>query len=656
MKKLRGSLPAKIAAIFLLTLSLLAMAASLGGILFLAEMDAYPNSLSRAQENLLDNMGISRTYEAAGQFLTGMEPDCIYSDTNFRFSVYDADGSLLYDNLNGEETIWEESVSYYPNFSVTIALPEETDDPGSDDSLDIWNSAFPYGTRTMPIQSGAKYEVRGYILKDFQADDGIRIGLDVLRALYDLRYHLIAVAVLAFVVWLLLFIFLLCAAGHRDATDVITPNFMDKIPFDLFALIVGFAFFVPFGLAIEITSESVIEIIAAGALLLAASLLGLLFCMSLATRIKLGGLIKGCLTYRVLRWCWKLLKKLWHSVTALCRSVLALFRTLPMLGRWGLALAAVLVVEFLYICATQYSVGARLFGWFVERAVLIALLLYALNCMKQLQAGARELAEGNDSYKVDTKRMYGGFKEHAEDLNNIGAGINKAVNERMKSEHFRTELITNVSHDIKTPLTSIVNYVDLLSKEEPENEKMREYIDVLSRQSARLKKLIDDLIEASKASTGNLSVNMERCELGVLLDQTAGEYGERLSRAGLELVLTKPEEPVAILADGRHMWRVFDNLMGNACKYAQPGTRVYLSLEEREDRAVISFRNISRSQLNISGDELMERFVRGDTSRNTEGSGLGLSIARSLVQLQHGSMELTVDGDLFKVVLSFKKE
>ena len=142
----------------------------------------------------------------------------------------------------------------------------------------------------------------------------------------------------------------------------------------------------------------------------------------------------------------------------------------------------------------------------------------------------------------------------------------------------------------------------------------------------------------------------------MLLDQTAGEYGERLSRAGLELVLTKPEEPVAILADGRHMWRVFDNLMGNACKYAQPGTRVYLSLEEREDRAVISFRNISRSQLNISGDELMERFVRGDTSRNTEGSGLGLSIARSLVQLQHGSMELTVDGDLFKVVLSFKKE
>ena len=223
----------------------------------------------------------------------------------------------------------------------------------------------------------------------------------------------------------------------------------------------------------------------------------------------------------------------------------------------------------------------------------------------------------------------------------------------MKSERFRTELITNVSHDIKTPLTSIVNYVDLLQKEEPENEKQREYLEVLSRQSGKLKKLIEDLIEASKASTGNLAVDLEPCELGVLLDQTSGEYGEKLESAGLELVLQKPEKPVRVMADGRHLWRVFDNLLNNIVKYAQPGTRVYLSLSEENGKARVDFRNISREQLNISAQELTERFVRGDASRNTEGSGLGLAIAMSLMRLQKGNMDITVDGDLFKVSLSF---
>ena len=245
---------------------------------------------------------------------------------------------------------------------------------------------------------------------------------------------------------------------------------------------------------------------------------------------------------------------------------------------------------------------------------------------------------------------------HAEDLNNIAEGISRAVDERMKSERFKTELITNVSHDIKTPLTSIINYVDLLEKEEPENEKMREYLEVLSRQSGKLKKLIEDLIEASKASTGNLSVSLESCELGILMEQMAGEYAEKFEAKGLETVLTKPEKPVRILADGRHMWRIFDNLMNNIVKYAKPGTRVYLSLESSGGKAKLTFRNISEAQLNISGEELMERFVRGESSRSSEGSGLGLSIAKSLAQLQKGEMNITVDGDLFKVELIFGEE
>ena len=233
--------------------------------------------------------------------------------------------------------------------------------------------------------------------------------------------------------------------------------------------------------------------------------------------------------------------------------------------------------------------------------------------------------------------------------------MTKAVNERMKSERFKTELITNVSHDIKTPLTSIINYVDLLEKTEIQDETQKEYLDVLKRQSARLKKLIEDLIEASKASTGNLPVDREDLVADVFLTQIAGEFEEKLSASGLELILNKPEGTVRVSADGRHLWRVVDNLMNNICKYALPNSRVYVNLEETKDEVTMTFRNISRYPLNITSDELMERFVRGDSSRNTEGNGLGLSIASSLMELMKGKLKLYVDGDLFKVVLEFPK-
>ena len=225
----------------------------------------------------------------------------------------------------------------------------------------------------------------------------------------------------------------------------------------------------------------------------------------------------------------------------------------------------------------------------------------------------------------------------------------------MKSERMKTELITNVSHDIKTPLTSIVSYVDLLKKQAMPNDQAREYLEVLDRQSARLKKLTEDLVEASKASTGNLTVDFQRTDVNVLLTQSAGEYQEKLAAKGMDLILTPAPENPAISADGRLLWRVFENLLSNIHKYAQPGTRVYLTCEAGENQVTTTFRNISATPLNISADELMERFVRGDASRNTEGSGLGLSIARSLTQLQHGTFSLTIDGDLFKAALTFPR-
>lgn len=320
---------------------------------------------------------------------------------------------------------------------------------------------------------------------------------------------------------------------------------------------------------------------------------------------------------------------------------------------WGglLIFGAISLVEFYTIIEAWWYGNPALF-WALKIVEVVALIIILFH-MKELHEGSKRVASGDMSQPIDTERMYWKFREHGENINKVSDGIALAVEERMKSERFKTELITNVSHDIKTPLTSIINYVDLMKKEEVQDEKLLEYMDVLDRQSARLKKLIEDLMEASKASTGNLTVNLEECDVEVLLTQVIGEFEEKLQKNQLEVVVDKPGHPVKMMADGRHLWRVLDNLLNNACKYSLPGSRVYVALKQEANEAVVTFKNISKTALNIPSDELMERFVRGDSSRNTEGSGLGLSIAQSLTELMQGSMKLDIDGDLFKVTLRF---
>ena len=294
--------------------------------------------------------------------------------------------------------------------------------------------------------------------------------------------------------------------------------------------------------------------------------------------------------------------------------------------------------------------------------ILILLLILALTALSLILHDLKIMNE-QMAYK---KKANAGFDVCVHSSSKTVVSLQKKINElyeqlaeaeinKLKKEQNMQKLLTNVSHDIKTPLTSIINYVDLLTKEDVENPKVQEYLEVLTRQSARLKKLIEDLIEASKASSGVLKVNWEKCVPEVLLTQAAGEYEERLQAKNLELVIHHPEEELSVLADGRHLWRVFDNLLNNIYKYAQPGTRVYLDLEQDERNVSIVFRNISKSPLHMTGEELQERFVRGDSSRNTEGSGLGLSIAQSLTELMHGSFHLLVDGDFFKVTLTFPR-
>ena len=306
------------------------------------------------------------------------------------------------------------------------------------------------------------------------------------------------------------------------------------------------------------------------------------------------------------------------------------------------------VQSFLIQCSFLSYDGGIFF--LLALALDLALLVgtaWLTHQLQILQAMGKSLAAGDLEAQLDTRKLFLDIKTHAESLNAIGAGMNEAVNRRMRSERLKTELITNVSHDIKTPLTSIVNYVDLLKKEDLPPA-AAEYVAVLDRQSSRLKKLTEDLVEASKASTGNVAVHLEPIVVNEIIHQAVGDYDERLAAGHLDVVVNTYEGNLMALTDGRLLWRVLDNLLSNVCKYAMAGTRVYVDLGVRDGMVLLAVKNISRDPLNVNAEELMERFVRGDASRHTEGSGLGLNIARSLMDLMGGSFQLSVDGDLFK--------
>lgn len=467
----------------------------------------------------------------------------------------------------------------------------------------------------------------------------------LVRVLYDLRYVIFFIAVLSFGLALASFVFLMQAAGHRPSDDQIHANWLTKMPADLLLGMEVLAGFLLWVLMYEgVQYRGGVFILAVGVVLALLLLVGA--SMDAAIRLKLGVQWKHTLLYWLGCHILRLGKKLGMVVGEL-------FLSLPLIWKTVLLVGAAAGFEMCFVVMNLYEGHSLVAFTIIKLIILVPAVLLSALMMRRLQKGGEAIASGDLSYQIDTSHMVMDFKTHGEQLNHIGEGMAAAVEERLKSERMKTELITNVSHDIKTPLTSIINYSDLIGKEPCDNEKITEYAEVLHRQSERLKRLIEDLVEASKASTGNLEVLLAPCEVGVLLNQAAGEYEQRLQQCQLELVTKQPEMPVKIMADGRRLWRVFDNLLNNICKYSQPGTRVYITVEVLDGNAVIAFKNTSRDALNISSEELMERFVRGDAARKSEGNGLGLSIAKSLTDLQNGTMALTVDGDLFKVVLTF---
>lgn len=378
-----------------------------------------------------------------------------------------------------------------------------------------------------------------------------------------------------------------------------------------------------------------------------AYLVGLVEGFSLLRQYKARVLWHNSLACRGWRWC----------VAALNNASFPVEMTACFLGYLGGNGALIYAIYYLYGNRELLPVP---FVYLIPAAVLVFfqvwtfLLLYRRSAeTEKISYAIFKMSEGDTSYKIDTLGFSGKGAGLAQTLNNLGDGLETALQEKVKSERLKADLITNVSHDIKTPLTSIINYVDLLKREKLPDEKIQRYLEVLDQKSQRLKTLTEDLVEASKASSGNLKLEMANIDLVEMIHQTNGEFEEKFGLRHLELVASLPPETILIAADGRRLWRVLENLYNNTFKYAMEHSRVYVDLEKKNGYAYFTIKNVSQNPLNINADELTERFVRGDVARTTDGSGLGLSIAKSLTLLQGGTFDLYIDGDLFKAQVGF---
>ena len=548
-----------------------------------------------------------------------------------------------------------------------------------------------------------EYQVTVYVSREY-ADMNRNPVWQLIGLVYTWRTQLMVGLGVSILLFALLAVYLCCAAGRKPGTDVVRAGGLNRVPLDLYAFLVilgvgciGAVFIEEAHLLPELEQTLALSVIGFGGYCCTLMFVG--FCFAFAAQVKTPEYFwwRNSLCGRAwhlfvlaCRWCWKLWLRIWRGLPGAARWVwnlaarifracwkLVLWTWKLVTGVWGAVWG--FLARWAKACGRwigrMYGMLPLMWQWLVAIPLLFFLLLinigsaspagillrmgivllatvYMASSFGTLLAGARRMCQGDLGTKVDDKMLVGCFREFADSLNGLSDVAVVAAREQLKSERMRTELITNVSHDIKTPLTSIINYVDLLQyPHTPEQEK--EYLAVLSRQSARMKKLIDDLMEMSKAASGSLPMEITQVDAGEAINQALGEFADKLAAADLTPVFRQPEEPILMMADGRLAWRAMSNLLSNAVKYALPGTRLYIDLSRAGNSVMISMKNISREQLNVSADELMERFVRGDTSRNTEGSGLGLNIAKSLMELQKGQLQLLVDGDLFKATLIF---
>ena len=628
MKKSFSGTGAKIAAViisYVLTVVVILSAVATGVMFYYKFYFSNPQTV---KEEIMTNMATSEAgFALHTWYWSNDDLDKYYSDKNVYYEIYDVRNDKTYSNYKNQAVFAVGTDEYYDHFEKSSIDPETGKEY-------IYHEAECVG------------KAKIYVAKDMHKNDIFSVVCKIIEIGFSLRFVLVFILLFALSFLIALWCYLFCVTG-RSKDGTLKLNYLDKLPFDIYTLFMIFAA-VQSILAVDFLAgdmaSDVLSIFLIGTL---DYFLGLSYLLSFANRIKNGTLIKNNIIYYILRFSGKEIKGFFNFIKYVFSNLNLVQKTVTVLII-GIIIETIGVI-FAFNIFYSFEPDIFIVGLVLLNIVFVVFSLYLAVIMQKIKLGGEKIAGGELEHKIDTTYMLGDFKSFSQSLNNINDGLQNAVNEKIKSERFKTELITNVSHDIKTPITSIINYVDLIKKEDCDNQKINEYIEVLDRQSLRLKKLVEDLVEASKASTGNLSVNLTECDVGVLLSQTVGEFEEKLNKAGIAPVLNVPKESIKVLADGRHLWRVFDNLMNNVCKYALQGTRVYLDVRSINNNAEITFRNISKFELNVSEVELMERFVRGDSSRNTEGSGLGLSIAKSLIELQNGNLSLSIDGDLFKV-------
>ena len=450
---------------------------------------------------------------------------------------------------------------------------------------------------------------------------------------------------------IVIFIYLITIAGHKEKGDVAVLYKIDKLWIDVEAIIVFLACFNGVKTLLKLIAKykdtyysgmNNVLIVGIGIVLLIAVELVVLMGESIARRAKCRELAKTTLIYKIFNWIKKAIlfamKNTRTSILIIAGGVINI-----VFGNMALHLAK------------DYKIVE---GRIIVLALILVAIVFIFKFAKEYDSitdGTKELSDGNLTHKIDGNYWFRSNVKLKDSINNIGEGFNKAVDESIKNERMKTELITNVSHDLKTPLTSIINYVGLLKAEGVKGEKAEKYLEVIDNKSQRLKTLTEDLVEASKLNSGAVTFNREKIDIVQLINQSLGEYEEKFDDKKLSVIKNIQEEPVYIMADGRKTWRVFENLYGNIYKYAMEGTRVYVDVRCKGDKVEVTIKNISATPIDLGADELMERFVRGDKSRATAGSGLGLSIAKSIVEKQEGSMKVYLDGDLFKVQIIMKR-
>lgn len=647
----------KALALFLAALSVTVAVFCFYGGFFLSKAGLYsnpPEALFQARSEKLAQMVVNR--HAAQQYsnlpdniLAGME--CGFDDSTMSNAAGVNQGSWQYTIRTANGTLaegTESSTLTAYSFNLVGRYPVKAPDSYTATDYTFTEDGIVY----LAYQDAPACQVTVYL-----AENAITAlyGMDLsfLMALYDLRYVFLVVFFLMVAVFIGCVSFLSVTAGRRKKGDPVQPGGLNRLPLDLYAagavagiilliLLCG-SIFNPYRQLLfdpnQLDSALTASLILQACLITVAGLLAAGFLFAFAAQVKAPDRfwLRNTLLYRLLAVLFKALRR---------AIVLAegYFRMLPVIWQWLATGCVMLLVSVLGLISREEGV----FIFFL--LVSLGIVAYGAWAYGILLKGAKEMVAGKLTAKIPTKYLFGSFRDMANQLNCLSGTVNEAAAAQMRSERMKAELITNVSHDIKTPLTSIINYTDLLRSAETE-EVREEYLKIIETQGMRLKKLIEDLTQLSRASTGNLNAEIVTLDATEALNQALGEFTDKLEKAQLQVHARIPEQPVAVLADGRLLWRVLANLLTNIVKYAQAGTRVYVDLLPEADRVQIVLKNISREPLNISAQELQERFVRGDAARNTEGSGLGLSIAASLMEAQHGKLELKIDGDLFTAAL-----